>query len=233
MTRRLVQAIRHVGFEDLGSFAPVLEDAGYVIAYVDAATDDLSTIDPLAADLLVVLGGPVGVYDHQAYPVLAREMDILRRRLGADRPTLGICLGAQLMAHALGARVYPGPGKEIGWSRLSLTEQGAQGPLAALQAMEVLHWHGDTFDLPDRCDLLASTEMCRHQAFSRGANSLALQFHAEPLAANFERWLFGHAGELATAGVDPIGLREEAARYAAPLEPAAGALIRRWLAGLV
>ncbi|MEB2846426.1 glutamine amidotransferase-related protein [Endobacterium cereale] len=121
MTKRKVQAIRHIGFEDLGSFQAPLRAAGYEIEYVDVAEQEVASLDPLAADFLVVLGGPIGVNDHAAYPVITDEIELLRARLAADRPTLGICLGAQVMAAALGARVYPGSQKEIGWSPLELT----------------------------------------------------------------------------------------------------------------
>jgi GMP synthase (glutamine-hydrolysing) len=232
MTRRTLQAIRHVGFEDLGSFERPLREAGYDIAYVEAAERDPGLLDPLEADLLVVLGGPIGVGDHDAYPVVSAEMRLLRARLAAARPTLGVCLGAQLMAAALGARVYPEPVKEIGWSSLDLTEAGERHPLAALRDVPVLHWHGDTFDLPDGSTHLASTPRCRNQAFSRGPNVLGLQFHPEVLGARFEHWLLGHASELATAGVSPVTLRHDARRYARRLETASAAFLTGWLAGL-
>lgn len=232
MAHRTVQALRHVGFEDLGSFAEPLQEAGYTITYVDAAEVDPGSLDPLGADLLIVLGGPVGVNDHGTYPVLSQEISLLRARLAADRPTLGICLGAQLTAAALGARVYSGRRKEIGWSGVTLTETGRNGPLGALFGVPVLHWHGDTFDLPEGCDLLASTEICAHQAFSRGPNLLALQFHAEPLAMKFEHWLLGHAAELAASGINPITLRVDAARYAKTLEHRSRTMFGQWASGL-
>lgn len=232
MTLRTVQAIRHVGFEDLGSFEEPLRKAGYAIEYVEAAERDLGLLDPLDADLLVVLGGPIGVYDHASYPLLTDELELLRVRLAADRATLGICLGAQLMAAALGARVYPGPAKEIGWSALDLTPTLEHQPLAALRDVPVLHWHGDTFDLPEGCSLLASTPLCRNQAFSRGPNVLGLQFHPEVRGARFEHWLLGHASELATSGIDPVALRRDAKRYANDLEKAGAILLNQWLAGI-
>lgn len=232
MTRRILQAIRHIGFEDLGSFEAPLRQAGYDIHYIEAADSNLGLLDPLGADLLVMLGGPIGAYDHDAYPVVAEEIELLRARLAADRPTLGICLGAQLMAAALGARVYPGPAKEIGWSALDLTDGSGGHPLAALRDVPVLHWHGDTFDLPDGCTRLASTQLYRNQAFSRGPGVLGLQFHPEALEARFEHWLLGHASELATAGISPVALRRDAERYAKGLERAATALMTEWLAGL-
>lgn len=229
MTDRFVRAIRHVGFEDLGSFAPALEKAGYRIEYVDVATRDLGAIDPLDADILIVLGGPVGVYDGATYPFIAQEAELLRGRLDADRPTLGICLGAQLIAAALGARVYPGPRKEIGWGSLDLTERGRDGPLRALESVRVLHWHGDTFDLPEHCDLLASTAIYPRQAFARGTNTLGVQFHAEATAADFEHWLIGHACELASTDTDPHFLREDSRRHASRLEEAAQTMLSQWL----
>ncbi len=229
MTRRIVQAIRHVGFEDLGSFAVSLQEAGYDIDYIDVAEHDPVTLDPRGADILVVLGGPIGVYDHESYPVVTDEIELLKQRLAADLPTLGICLGAQLMAAALDARVYPGAEKEIGWSALDLAETPVPNPLSALRDVPVLHWHGDTFDLPADATLLASTAVTPNQAFSRGPNALGLQFHPEVLGARFEHWLLGHASELATARIDPAGLRSDAKRYAHGLERAGATLLAGWL----
>jgi GMP synthase (glutamine-hydrolysing) len=232
MTRRVAQAFRHVGFEDLGSFEAPLRAAGYAIDYVEMAERDPAALDPLAPDLGVVLGGPIGVYDHAAYPIVTAERGFLEARLREGRPTVGICLGAQLMAAALGARVYPGPSKEIGWSALELTPEGRTHPLAALDGVPVLHWHGDTFDLPDGCDHLASTPLCRNQAFARGPKVLGVQFHPEPMASRFEYWLIGHANELAAADIDPATLREDARRHAKGLERAGAAMLREWLTGL-
>lgn len=232
MTRKSVQVIRHVGFEDLGSLAVPLREAGYDIEYIDVAEHEPATLDPLGADLLVVLGGPIGVYDRDAYPVVSAEIRLLQARLAADRPTLGICLGAQLMAAALGARVYPAPAREIGWSALDLSDTAAPNPLAALRDVPVLHWHGDTFDLPEGGTLLASTVLCTNQAFSRGPNVLGLQFHPEVLGARFEHWLLGHARELSTAGMSPAALRGDARRYAGELEKAGPAMLTAWLSRL-
>ena len=117
-------AIRHLAFEDLGSFAPVLRRRGFTVAYRDAGLDDLAARDLLDADLLVVLGGPIGAYESRTYPFLTQEIRLIERRLAARRPVLGICLGAQLVAKALGARVYKGPRKELAWGGVTLTEAG-------------------------------------------------------------------------------------------------------------
>ncbi|XUJ33596.1 glutamine amidotransferase-related protein [Bradyrhizobium japonicum] len=106
-----------------------------------------------------MLGGPIGVYETERYPFLTREIDLLERRLAQGLPTLGICLGAQLMAKALGARIYAGGVKEIGWGSVTLTDAGQASSLKPLaESAPVLHWHGDTFDLPDNAARLASNE---------------------------------------------------------------------------
>jgi GMP synthase (glutamine-hydrolysing) len=147
--------IRHVAFEDLGVLAPVLAARGISARYFEAGVDDLGAIERDAPDLLVVLGGPIGVYDEPLYPFLGGEIALIERRLRASAPTLGICLGAQLIARAAGARVYPGTPKEIGFSPLTLTPDGEASCLGELKpaAYNVLHWHGDTFDLPARVSL--------------------------------------------------------------------------------
>jgi len=227
--------LRHVAFEDLGSFAPVLERHGYRIEYHEAGLEDFSAIDPASPALLIVLGGPIGVYDEADYPFLKHEIRLLEQRLAAGLPVLGICLGAQLMARALGARVYPGGCKEIGWSPLTLTEAGRRSSLAALapEATQVLHWHGDTFDLPPTATLLASTPLFPHQAFSLGRHALALQFHPEVTAPGLERWYIGHAGEIAaTPGISVGALREASAIEAPILERQGAKMLEGWLAGL-
>jgi GMP synthase (glutamine-hydrolysing) len=221
-------AIRHVQFEDLGTLAPALEAAGYDVTYVDVDGGALAFLDPLAPDLLVVLGGPVGVYQTEDYPFLADELRILKARIAAGRPTLGICLGSQLMAASMGAKVGPSGHTELGFSKLALNEAGHASPLRHLEGVEVLHWHGDMFALPDGAALLASTDLCKHQGFSKGANILALQFHPEPDAAGLERWLIGYAGP----GLNPPAMRKAAALYCPPLQQAAAKMLTEWLAGL-
>ncbi len=228
-------AIRHVPFEDLGTLETVLAAYGYGIMYREAGLDDLGAFDPASPDLLVILGGPIGAYEEDAYPFVLDELRLLDRRLAADLPTLGICLGAQLMARALGAKVYQGQQKEIGWSPLRLTEAGKQSCLRLVSPEQtaVLHWHGDTFDLPAAATRLASTEICENQAFSWGSRALALQFHAEVRARDLERWFIGHACEIAgTPGVTVAQLRRDTARWAPALEVYGPKTFDSWLRSL-
>jgi GMP synthase (glutamine-hydrolysing) len=232
---KTVLAIRHVDFEDLGSFGPVLAGLGYQISYLEAGFDDLRQIDALKPDLLVLLGGPVGVYEDDAYPWIRDELALAERRLAADRPLLGLCLGSQMMARALGARVYPGSGKEIGWAPVTLTEVGRQSCVAHLapELTSVLHWHGDTFDLPHGALRLASTRRYENQAFSHGRAALAFQFHPEAAARTLERWFIGHATEIAaTPEVSVPQLRADTQRHAALLERQGALCLTQWLAEL-
>jgi GMP synthase (glutamine-hydrolysing) len=230
-----VAVIRHVAFEDLGVLAELFAARGWNVSYIEAPVADWAAFDPLAPDLLVVLGGPIGVYEDDLYPFLKHEMAALERRLAADKPTLGICLGAQLIAGALGARVYPNREKEIGWSPLILSAAGYKSPVRHLGPEEtfMFHWHGDTFDLPKDASLLAGTGVCFHQIFSWGKNTLGFQCHPEVLGHDLEKWYVGHAVEVAaTQGAHVKTLRADTKRYAAALEKQARLCFGEWLDGL-
>jgi GMP synthase (glutamine-hydrolysing) len=228
MAEKTLLALRHVAFEDLGAFEAPLRDAGYAIRICDMGTE----IPGGDFDMLAVLGGPIGAYEDDLYPFLKTELALIETSLKAQKPVLGICLGAQLMARALGARVYPGPAKEIGWKKLTLGGEG-KNLLAPLAGLPVLHWHGDTFDLPAGAVHLAATDVCGQQAFTYGRRALAFQFHPEAQAQGFERWLIGHAGEIAaTPGVCVPQLRAGTARFAPAAMAAGRQLLADWLAGL-
>jgi GMP synthase (glutamine-hydrolysing) len=223
--------LRHLAFEDLGLLGPLLAARGWRIEILEPAVDPLDPEAFASADLAIVLGGPIGAYDGADYPFVTGEIAAIERRLAAGRPTLGICLGAQMMAAALGARVHPGPVKEIGWGRMGLTAEGRASVLAPLEATEaeVLHWHGDTFDLPAGAVRLASNAHYPNQAFGFGASALALQFHLEADPDRLEHWLVGHVGELHGAGVSVPGLRARTRELAAMARAQAAAVFGPWL----
>lgn len=186
-----------------------------------------------ACDLLIVLGGPIGVYETDAYPFLVSEVETIHKRLAARKPMLGICLGAQLMAAALGARVYTGTkGPEVGWFPIQYSGRNQPpawfAPLVADRLL-VFHWHGDTFDLPAEAQPLARTKLYENQAFTVGVYGLALQFHPEVTANGLERWYVGHASELASKRLSVKDLRDAGIRNAPQLGQAAKVFWNRWL----
>jgi GMP synthase (glutamine-hydrolysing) len=231
MTRTAV-AIRHVEFEDLGLLAPLLAHHGFATSYLDAPANDDGWRSARDADLLIVLGGPIGVADTGAYPFLRAELELIGDRLALDRPTLGICLGAQLLAVASGGDVRPGSEAEIGYAPVTLTDAARDSVLEPLRDVPVLHWHQDVISTPPELPPLAFTALCGNQAFARGPNVLGLQFHLEAEGASLERWLVGHAYELAARGVSVAGLREQASASAAQLAFRAQQVFDSWLSGL-
>ena len=235
----------HLPFEDLGSLEPVLDRRAFAIRTIDVATARFPLPQAQRCDLLIVMGGPIGVYDSAAYPFLTAEIESIRRRLAARKPTLGICLGAQLIAAALGARVYPGAsGAEIGWFPIQpANSQPAPSPasrpaptpipnwFAPLLAngLHLFHWHGDTFDLPAGALHLARTDLYENQAFAVDNYALALQFHPEVTESGLERWYVGHSCELAQKRIPVQQLRADAHQYAPALLSAAAQFWKLWL----
>ncbi len=228
-----VVVFSHLPFEDMGSLEPELLRRGFKIETVDVATARFPVPGAEECDLLVIMGGPIGVYDSGDYPFLTGEIEAIRRRLAARRPTLGICLGAQLLAAALGARVYPGDnGSEIGWFPiLPADPEPTPEWLAPLFAedLRMFHWHGDTFDLPAGAQHLAWTALYENQAFAIENYALALQFHPEVTEWGLERWYVGHACELRQKRISVEQLRSDTHTYGPAIEEAAGRFWKLWL----
>lgn len=223
-----VQVIRHLCFEGLGTLAGELDRLGLAFDYLEAPTDALAGARD--ADVLIVMGGPISVNDHDRFAFLRHAIEAIRHRIANRLPTLGICLGAQLIARAMEAAVVPMTAPEIGWQWLTLTPQGQASPLRHLTA-PVLHWHGETFDVPPGGQMLASTPACANQAFAVGDHILALQFHIEVSAAHLEHWLVGHIHELDHCGIDVEKLRDDARRFAGDSTARGGRLLAEWLVG--
>lgn len=184
-----ILAFRHVPMEHLGWIASALDLTGIEYEYVDLFRDPGAHVDLHEAAGLIFLGGPMSVNDDLAY--IRRELGFIDMALAAGRPILGMCLGAQLIAKALGANVYRNPVKEIGWSAVRRTEAGHRDALlAGFEDSEmVLHWHGETFDLPRASTWLAFSDDCRHQAFRYGSNVYGIQFHLEVTPDMIQEWL--------------------------------------------
>jgi GMP synthase (glutamine-hydrolysing) len=201
-----VLVLRHVPHEPLGTVENYLRDFGLEFRYIDLFRSVPNAIELEQAAALVVMGGPMNVDEVDRYAFLDPEVRWVRQAVNAKRPVLGICLGAQLMAKALGARVYPNGVQEIGWYPLELTSEAAGDPLfAGSHAVEmVFQWHGDTFDLPLGAVHLARSEHCKHQAFRYGPSAYGFQFHIEMTPEMIDQWLEEPGNRCDLAGLDYI-----------------------------
>lgn len=217
MPRLLV--FQHVPHEILGTLDPLLKDAGFRIRYVNFGRDPDAVPDLDGYDGLIVLGGPMNCDEVTRYRHLATEVNAIRTAVGDGKPVLGICLGAQLLARALGAPVTRNPRKEIGWYDLIPTDEGRRDPLFRHfdEVEKVFQWHGDTFAIPPGAMHLARSEACAHQAFRYGANAYGLQFHLEVDEPMIDRWLKtpDNVCELDTlkGEIDPAGIAADTPRH--------------------
>ena len=193
-----VYVFQHVACEDLGTFAEVLAAHGFQTDYVRLFAGDQFPDDWRTAAALIFLGGPMSVNEESRYTYLAKEKAIISAALEQQMPTLGVCLGAQLLAAAAGSRVFPGVRPEIGWAPVSLTMEGRQDPMLSTlaQPAAVFHWHGETFDLPHGALRLAFSALTVNQAFRLGQTAYGLQFHLEVDAPMIESWLRTYPNDL-------------------------------------
>jgi len=190
---RKLLVLQHVASEPLGHLDPLLRESGIRIRYVNFGRDPRAEPDIRRYDGLVVLGGPMNVDQVDHHPHLQTEMTIIREAIRSDRPVLGICLGAQLLAAAMGGEVRPNPVPEIGWYRLHARPEARHDPLfrhfdhGARQF--IFQWHAYTFAPPPGAVPLAWTRSCRNQAYRLGDRAWGLQFHLEADEALITRWL--------------------------------------------
>ncbi len=175
-----LHVFQHVAFEGPGEIARWARERGHVLR-TTAWHDGAKAPDLAKVDGVVVMGGPMNIYEHRAYPWLKAEKEFLARALENGRPVVGVCLGAQLLADVLGGRVYQNPTREIGWwpVRWRAEARAAPGWKFLPKTSTPLHWHGDTFSLPPQAQWLAESDACAHQAFAWGRLALGLQFHLE------------------------------------------------------
>jgi GMP synthase (glutamine-hydrolysing) len=182
---------QHVAHELLGTLNPLLKRAGFRIRYVNFARHPDAQPSLEGYDGLVLLGGPMSANDSNRLPHLTVEMKLIEQALKLNRPAMGICLGAQLIAKTLGAEVYPNREKEIGWYDVSPTDEAQSDPLLSLfgKTETIFQWHGETFDIPKSTRHLAFSSLCASQAFRYEANVYGFQFHLEVDAPMIHRWL--------------------------------------------
>lgn len=226
---------RHITSDGPGTIGHVLADRNVLMTQFDTFADPLDTFDALTPDLLVVMGGACGMYQDDDYPFLKEETAIVRKRLQADRPVLGICLGAQMMAKALGANVYPGTnGTEIGWNTIKVTEEGRKTCVRHFDeaATAVVQWHGDTFDLPQGAILLASSQKYKNQIFQWGKNGLAIQAHIEATPRMLKSWAVDAAHDVAQGKLDLTRLRADSEKWADTMVRQSTRALNEWLDGL-
>jgi GMP synthase-like glutamine amidotransferase len=170
--------LQHVPFEGLGSIEPWFESAGYEVTY-SRLFEPTNLPDAKTIDLLVIMGGPMSVNDENVFPWLVSEKQFIREVIESGKPVLGICLGAQLIASAMGARIFRNPVKEIGWFSIHAVDSNEGSVFRFPPSETVFHWHGETFDLPRGAIWLAKSEGCENQAFQLGNSVIGLQFHLE------------------------------------------------------
>lgn len=188
---RKLLVFQHVPFEPLGTLDAQLKDAGFRIRYVNFDREPSRRVDIARYDGLVVLGGPMGANEVDRHRHLAYEKDAILAALARQTPTLGICLGAQLIAAAIGGKTLRGKAVEYGWTEVRPTDAARKDPLFRHldRAEQIFQWHEDTFTLPREAVHLASSGACKYQAFRIGESAYGLQFHLEADRALIRRWL--------------------------------------------
>lgn len=236
-------ALRHIACEGLDHFAAPIQEF----------FDSITLLDPLdgyhspeamqqarEAELLVILGGPMGVYETDRYPFVAQETALARERIEQGQATLGLCLGSQIMAEAAGGRVFASGRQEIGFYPLQFTAEILQDPVLDKLASHphdngqdpiFFHWHGDTFELPVRARVFASSERFPNQGFIIGRHAIGLQFHPEISSRALEAWLKEYEGDL-RPGPDVMtaqAMREAIARHERALSERGQTFLQAWL----
>jgi len=229
-----VCVVEHVAFEGPEAIEPWLLSRGAAVRRVALhARERLPGLDEF--DALVVMGGPMGVHDGDGHPWLAQERELIGQAVRAERPVLGVCLGAQQMASALGARVAPGPGREIGWWPVRAEDAG--GAVGLADGATVFHWHGDQFDLPPGARPVASSPICPCQGFLWGRRALGLQFHLETTPQGLDALIAHGADDLAGAGTGhvqlPADMKRDARRHCDDLHRVLDAALHFWIGDLL
>lgn len=229
-----VWVLQHVNCETLGTITDALQALGIRHEYVRTFKGEPVPKEMGDGAGLIVMGGPMGVYEQNACPFLADEIHLIEKALSAQKPILGVCLGSQLLAAALGAAVRKGERKEIGWYPVALTDACKSDPLwKGIEAtFTAYHWHGDIFDLPHAAISLASSTLTKHQAFRYGRSAYGFLFHMEVTPAMIRDMVETFDGELREAKVDGAEILDRTADYLPRLHTIGQLVFQRW-AGVV
>jgi GMP synthase (glutamine-hydrolysing) len=225
-----VIVIQHIGCETLGRIETALASEGLSYQYVRVFDGQPVPEDLDGAMGVIVMGGPMSVYEQDHYPYLRQELKLIETALGSRTPLLGVCLGSQLLAAALGSQITKGTQKEIGWHPVELTQAGQNDPLWAdvPATFTAYHWHGDVFDLPHGAHRLASSTLTAHQAFRYGPNAYGLLFHMEVTEPIMRRMVATFSDELHETGQSGDGLIHLAAQHLPELQSIGDRVFRRW-----
>lgn len=235
MARPKILVFQHVPYEPLGTLDPLLKEAGFRIRYVNFGRDPDLCPNLDGYEALIVLGGPMNSDQIDSYPNLQTEVEIIRKAVEQQKSVLGICLGAQLLAKALGGTVGRNETREIGWYDVELTDAGAQDPVLSTfaRSQQVFQWHEDGIGLPDDAVRLARSEASDVQAFRYGDHAYGFQFHLEVNERLVDRWLTVPDNQAVledeAGSVDPAEIREQTGRSIADLETLSRQTFSRWI----
>ena len=235
MARPKILVFQHVPYEPLGTLDPLLKEAGFRIRYVNFGRDPHQRPSLEKYEALIVLGGPMNAHQIDTWPNLLTEVDVIRDAVDSGMSVLGICLGAQLLAKALGGRVSRNEQREIGWYDVQLTEAGRSDPVISSFAatQRVFQWHEDGISLPQGADHLASSPASPVQAFRFGEHAYGFQFHLEVDASLVERWLTVRDNQPLLAEeagrVDPDTIRRQTAQWIGGLQDLSRNTFSRWI----
>ena len=226
-----VIVLQHAASENLGTIADALSSRNVPFEYVRTFEGHAipSGVDGAAG--LIVMGGPMGVYETERYPFLLQERKLIEAFLKAERPILGVCLGSQLLAAALGAEVRKGRKKEIGWFEIQLNAAAAQDALWKGQRSPFFayHWHGDIFDLPEGAVALASSDLTPIQSYRFGPCAYGILFHLEVTGLHIQKMLGEFAGEIEEENLSSEEILQQGKAFLPPLQEMGASVFRRWI----
>ncbi len=230
-----IWVLQHHPIENLGTIADALEGAALAWQYVRTYEGHPVPHDMRGASGLIVMGGPMGVYEQERYPVLKDEIALIEAALKENKPLLGVCLGSQLIACALGAKVTKGPAKEIGWHPVRLLPEGRHDPMlrGLPPSFTAFHWHGDVFELPHGAVALASSDMTPLQAFRYGESAYGFLFHLEMTEPAVRAMIHEFGNEVIEANADGAEIAEASPRYLDQLSTLADIVFGRWAAAVL